>query len=165
MDDRTSAEHGGPLDASRTVAPARPRPIFPPVVLELAALPNAVSPARHHTRDVLCHWGRDGLTESCELLVSELVTNAIRASGGPPEDASYEERRQRTKIIKLRLVATEMTVVIEVWDSSPQPPVRKTQSPDSESGRGLFLVEALSLRWDVVFPKFGGKIVWCEVEK
>src|SRR6266567_5818044 len=50
--------------------------------LELGALPGAVPCARLHTRQVLWEWGFAALVETIELIVSELVTNAIQASEG-----------------------------------------------------------------------------------
>ena len=46
--------------------------------LELGALPSAVPCARLHTRHLLWEWGLTGLTDSAELLVSEIVTNAVQ---------------------------------------------------------------------------------------
>jgi anti-sigma regulatory factor (Ser/Thr protein kinase) len=104
--------------------------------------------------------------ETCELLVSELVTNAVRAYGMPEEPASYTERHERLRRIKLRLILKSDSVVIEVWDGNPRPPVLKEQQlDDAEGGRGLLLVEQLSMRWGVYFPKAGGKVVWCEVRE
>lgn len=143
----------------------RPRPIHPPVVLQLAALPNAVSSARRHTCDLLPRWGYEALVESCELLVSELVTNAVKASGGLAMDTDSSEYRERLTVVKLRLLATSTSIFIEVWDGNPTPPVAKEAELDAEGGRGLLLVQMLSARWNVYFPASGGKIVWCEVRR
>jgi anti-sigma regulatory factor (Ser/Thr protein kinase) len=140
----------------------RPQPIHPPILLQLAALPNAVSSARRHARDLLPRWGYSALLDSCELLVSELVTNAVKASG-LPADAEFAERYDGLKSVRLRMFPTATSIFIEVWDSNAEPPVRKDFGLESEGGRGLFLVEMLSARWAVYFPKRGGKIVWCEV--
>ncbi len=51
--------------------------------LPLGALPGATPCARLHARAVLAEWGFDDLAEAAELIVSELVTNAVRASTGP----------------------------------------------------------------------------------
>jgi len=74
--------------------------------------------------------------ETAELLVSELTTNAIRASCGLPEP-----------VIRLWLVSDRSNLVIRVWDSSAELPVCRDADPDSECGRGLLLVEALSKEW------------------
>ena len=63
------------------------------------------------------------------------------------------------------------SVLVEVWDADPQPPAPKDLTEDGtpdlqeERGRGLFLVAALSARWDwYVTEDPEGKVVWCEIE-
>ncbi len=126
--------------------------------LELGALPTAVPCARLHARHVLREWGLNGLAPDSELLVSELVTNAVTATAGHDEAA-----------VRLRLSGDSTRVLIEVWDADPRPPTPKdlgeygTPDPQDEGGRGLFLVTALSTRWGW-YPTRGpaGKVVWCE---
>ena len=78
------------------------------------------------------------------MLVSELVTNAVTATAGQEDQAG----------VRLRLSSDNARVLIEVWDADPQPPAPKdlsedgTPDPQEEGGRGLFLVAALSARWD-----------------
>jgi anti-sigma regulatory factor (Ser/Thr protein kinase) len=119
--------------------------------LDLAALSGAVPHARHHARRVLTDWGLDAIGEPAELVVSELVTNAIRAcqSGGAHRP------------VQLRLASDRARVLIEVQDGSPQPPVPAGATADDESRRGLCLVEAMSAAWDW-YPHraSGGKVVW-----
>jgi anti-sigma regulatory factor (Ser/Thr protein kinase) len=119
--------------------------------LDLAARPGAVPRARHHARRVLTDWGLGALGEPVELVVSELVTNAIRAC-----PAAAANRR-----VRLRLASDRACVLIEVQDGSPQPPVRADATAEDENGRGLWLVEALSAAWDW-YPHHasGGKVVW-----
>jgi anti-sigma regulatory factor (Ser/Thr protein kinase) len=122
--------------------------------VELGALASAVPCARSRTRQVLWEWGLTELSESAELLVTELMTNAVKASQSLPGLAS----------IRLWLVSDKQRIVIFVWDANPQPPVRVDAEETAESGRGLLLVEAISDRWDWYIPNsWGGKIVWCEV--
>jgi hypothetical protein len=65
----------------------------------------------------------------------------------------------------LRLLADQHRLVMEVWDSNPQPPMPKQAEPDEESGRGLMLVEALCERWSwEVVSGWGGKVVWAELQ-
>jgi anti-sigma regulatory factor (Ser/Thr protein kinase) len=117
--------------------------------LELGARPTAVPCARMITRQVVREWGLPDLVETAELLVSELVTNAIRASQGLLEPA-----------IRLWLVSDRSTLVIRVWDdSSEMPAVCQDASLDSECGRGLLLVEALSKDWGA-YRRGHGKVVW-----
>jgi hypothetical protein len=123
--------------------------------LELGALPGAVPCARLHTRQVLWEWGLAAFTDTTELLVSELVTNAVQISRAAAQDAP----------VRLWLVSDKTQVVIWVWDASPLPPERTDAGSDAESGRGLMLVQAISTRWGWDFPQdMGGKVVWASLE-
>ena len=116
--------------------------------LELAARPTAVPCARMVTKQVVREWGLPDLVETAELLVSELVTNAIRASRDLPEP-----------VIRLWLTSDRSNLVIRVWDGSGEMPVCQDADPDSECGRGLLLVEALSKDWGA-YRRGHGKVVW-----
>lgn len=119
--------------------------------LELGALPGAVPCARLHTRQVLWEWNLTRLTENVELVVSELVTNAVAAS----------ESIARVFPVRLWLMAGKAQVMTLVWDANPRPPARAEITDEAESGRGLLLVEAMSERWDWYFPEqTSGKVVW-----
>jgi len=121
--------------------------------LGLAALPSAVPRARQHTRQVLWEWGLADFSENTELLVAELTTNAVPVSRAAAQDEP----------IGLWLVSDRMQVIVMVWDASPLPPVPVTADADSENGRGLLLVEAVSERWDwALTPDIGGKVVWAQ---
>jgi anti-sigma regulatory factor (Ser/Thr protein kinase) len=123
--------------------------------LELGALPGAVPCARLHARHVLREWGLSTLSENVELLVSELVTNAVRVS----------QSMEQSFPVRLRLLSDRAQVLILVWDASSQPPIRTDPGEEDESGRGLVLVEAISERWDWgATPETGGKMVWCLVK-
>jgi anti-sigma regulatory factor (Ser/Thr protein kinase) len=94
------------------------------------------------------------------LLVSELVTNAAKFAGQlPPGMADPLLANVGVIIAALRYMPGRL--VIEVSDSDSTPPARKQPGPDSESGRGLVLIEALSKEWSYFFPPSGGKIVYC----
>jgi hypothetical protein len=69
------------------------------------------------------------------------------------------------QLIGVRLVEREDSFVIEVWDTSPQPPRLVTPSAVSEHGRGLQLVNALSIRWGYCDTGMGSKVVWCELSR
>lgn len=121
--------------------------------LELGPLAGAVPCARLHTRQLLWEWGISEVADDLELLVSELVTNALHAS------LAMEEFLP----IRLWLLSNETRVVVSVWDGNPRLPVRAGVGGDAVSGRGLILVEALSDRWDwYAHEGLGGKVVWCE---
>jgi len=78
--------------------------------LELGALSTAVPCACLHVKHVLWEWGLNSLAESAELLVSELVTNAVNATGQPGQTVS------------VNLAGDATRVLIEVWDAEPRPP-------------------------------------------
>jgi anti-sigma regulatory factor (Ser/Thr protein kinase) len=119
-------------------------------VYKVGTVPIAVRAARAHTRETFCSWGLpDGVIESATLVVSELVTNAIRASW--PCDAS--------QAITMWLSADHENVVVEVWDGSAERPRPRPGDGEGEGGRGLAIVAALSQSWGV-YPDRHGKIVW-----
>jgi anti-sigma regulatory factor (Ser/Thr protein kinase) len=129
--------------------------------LELGALPTAVACARLHARHLMWEWGLNGLAADIELLTSELVTNAVKATAG----------RDDRPAVRLQLSSDRTRVVIEVWDADPRPPAPMdlgedgTPDTEEEGGRGLFLVAALSTRWDWYLTREpAGKFVWCEVK-
>ncbi|MGH3636582.1 MAG: ATP-binding protein [Mycobacterium sp.] len=128
--------------------------------LELGALPTAVPCARLHARHLLWEWGLNGLAADTELLVSELVTNAVKATAD-----------QQQAAIRLQLSSDNTCVLVEVWDADSEPPAPKDLTEDGtpdlqdEGGRGLFLVAALSTRWNWYRTREPpGKVVWCELE-
>jgi anti-sigma regulatory factor (Ser/Thr protein kinase) len=127
---------------------------------ELAALPTAVPCARLHAKHLAWEWGLSGITDTIELLVSELTTNAVQAMAGQDDQPA----------IRLRLLSDNARVRIEVWDSDPRSPAPKDPAADgipdleAEGGRGLFLVAALSTRWAWIPTQDpAGKAVWCEL--
>ncbi len=129
--------------------------------LELGARPTAVSCARRHARYLVREWGLASLAATAELLVSELVTNAVKAMAG----------REDQPPVRLRLSGDYARVLIEVWDADPRSPAPEDPGADglpdleAEGGRGLFLVAALSSRWNWHLTRQpAGKVVWCALE-
>jgi len=118
--------------------------------LELGALPGAVPCARLHTRQLLWEWGLATLSQNAELLVSEIVTNAVQITQADARNAP----------VRLWLLADWARLLMLVWDASPLPPVRVSPDDDTENGRGLLLVDTLSTRWDHFGHHSGGKVVW-----
>ncbi|WP_030692795.1 ATP-binding SpoIIE family protein phosphatase [Streptomyces globisporus] len=102
--------------------------------------------ARRLARRALARWDLEELTDSVELLVSEVVTNAVR----------YAERP-----VTLRLLRTDV-LRCEVGDDSPQLPRQRRARDTDEGGRGLFLVNRLARRWGATRLS-GGKVVWFEL--
>jgi len=96
-------------------------------------------------------WGLASLSESTELLVTELITNAVKASRAVTQ----------TSAVRLWLVSDLAQILILVWDASPLPPARIDASGEAENGRGLILVEAISERWGWYGrDDSDGKFVW-----
>lgn len=105
-----------------------------------------VARARELTRRQLAEWGLERLTDTTELLVSELVTNAIKA-------ASYEVELRLMRVGKL---------LVEVSDDNHNLPQLQRAEADDVRGRGLALVSHLSRRWGTS-RKAVGKVVWFEL--
>ncbi|MCX4691261.1 ATP-binding SpoIIE family protein phosphatase [Streptomyces sp. NBC_01408] len=102
--------------------------------------------ARRFARRALTRWGLEELQDSLELLVSEVVTNAVR----------YAERP-----VTLRLLRTDV-LRCEVGDDSPQLPRQRRARDTDEGGRGLFLVNRMARRWGATRLS-SGKVVWFEL--
>ncbi|MBB4983264.1 MULTISPECIES: SpoIIE family protein phosphatase [Streptomyces] len=108
--------------------------------------PRSVGRARELARAQLAAWDLEPLVDTVELLVSELVTNALRYGEGE---------------IRLRLLR-DRTLVCEVWDSGLVQPRRRRARDTDEGGRGLQLVGLLSASWGSRrTPR--GKTVWFEL--
>ncbi|MEU9386291.1 SpoIIE family protein phosphatase [Streptomyces sp. NPDC048279] len=108
--------------------------------------PRSVGRAREYARGQLLSWDLEPLVDTAELLVSELVTNALRYGEGE---------------IRLRLLL-DRTLVCEVWDSGLVQPRRRRARDTDEGGRGLQLVGLLSAAWGSRrTPR--GKTVWFEL--
>jgi anti-sigma regulatory factor (Ser/Thr protein kinase) len=130
--------------------------------LELAALPSAVPCARGHVRSVAHEWGLPQLADTAELLASELVTNAVRAS----QQLTPRADLPSVPVVHLWLACDhhQHSLVIHVWDANSQMPLRRDATPDAESGRGLLLVDTLSAGWGT-YRKDDGKIVWAMISR
>ncbi|WP_405659231.1 SpoIIE family protein phosphatase [Streptomyces sp. NBC_01166] len=112
---------------------------------DLPADPSVVSDARKRAAAQLTEWGLDDAVFTTELVVSELVTNAIRYGAEP---------------IRLRLIR-DTALICEVFDgSSTAPHLRRARIFD-EGGRGLLLVASLTERWGTRYTSTG-KTIWAE---
>lgn len=132
-----------------------------------ALMPLPTSPfwARRYTRCFLnsCRGMSEDTAETAELLVSELVTNAVRFGSNPSRAAPYSERADAS-VISLSLRHFCEGLLIEVYDANSNPPIRSRADQHAEGGRGLMLMEALSKEWWYFFPSGGGKVVYCFLE-
>jgi anti-sigma regulatory factor (Ser/Thr protein kinase) len=122
----------------------QPRPMDAGM-LSLVALPTSPFWARRYARSFLdsCHGMSESTAETAELIVSELVTNSVRFSGDPARTLRYSERAD-AGLISLSLRHFRDVLLIEVYDTDNDPPIRSDADDDAENGRGLML-EAYSL--------------------
>ncbi len=129
----------------------RPSPIVRVAVEHHPATTAAVPAVRAATVRHLHAWCVNPTAmESAALVVTELTANAAKISRGDG-------------VVALRLTIAEGTLTLEVWDGSDTPPALVEANTDDESGRGLLLVDALSLRWSWYLPRTGGKVVWAQL--
>lgn len=114
---------------------------FPP-------LPRNVARARQLTRTALTAWGAAELVDSAELLMSELVTNALRYGRGA---------------ISITLALTDGALQISVADFGRAMPQPREATEEDANGRGLAIVGALCTEWSVT-TRLTGKTVSCRLE-
>ncbi|TDE49959.1 ATP-binding protein [Nonomuraea mesophila] len=111
---------------------------------------DSVKTARDVTRSTLRGWGLHDLSDDAALVVSELVTNAVRY-------AMYARGRRGIELLLMRVAPHVLLAVADPSDEVPRP-----KNPDfiSENGRGLYIVETYSQRWGWDPLASGGKAVW-----
>ncbi|EFL23498.1 MULTISPECIES: ATP-binding protein [Streptomyces] len=117
------------------------------------AEPGSVRAARWLVRQALDDWGLSALGDVTALLVSELVTNALRYASGPIGLRMYARRETGVP---------RSVLMVEVSDPLDDPPHARTASPEDESGRGLELIARAALRWGTRHGR-AGKTVWFEL--
>jgi anti-sigma regulatory factor (Ser/Thr protein kinase) len=144
--------------------PGQPRPLDAGT-FALVTLPTSPFWARRYTRCFLdsCRGISDDTASTAELLVCELVTNAVRFAS-PAAHAVRYPGRAAASLIALSLRHFREGLLIEVYDTDTNPPIRSHPDQHAESGRGLMLVDALSKEWSYFFPPGGGKVVYCVLE-
>jgi anti-sigma regulatory factor (Ser/Thr protein kinase) len=132
--------------------------------LMLGALLSAVPCARLRTRQVLWEWGLESLTDSIELIVSELFTNAVHVSQGLTASHYNGHWTPGTPPVRLWLQSDCEQVLIQVWDANDRVPEPQEDGLEAETGRGLLLVAHLSTDWNTYsLERSSGKIVWALV--
>ena len=146
-----SGEVIGVTDSAAAAGSGPERPGF--VEWVLPADPGAVRVVRAQVREALDRWGLAPLCDVTVLLVSELVTNALRYASGPIGVRMYA-RRERA--------AGDPVLLVEVSDPLADPPRERVAAPEDESGRGLRLVAHSALRWGAR-SDVAGKTVWFEL--
>ncbi|MGP3982263.1 SpoIIE family protein phosphatase [Streptomyces sp. KR80] len=139
--------HGGRKDdVALLMARLNGIPVDHVVSCRLALEPSEVGRARRLVREQLARWGLGDLVEPTELLVSEVVTNAVRHA--------------HTDQVTLRLVFAD-ALLCEVSDDDREVPTLLHADRDEEYGRGLRVVDALTTEWGTS-SRFRGKTVWFE---
>ncbi len=110
--------------------------------------PQSAALARQLVAKCLADWGTVSATDSAELVVTELVANAVRHTG--------------CRCIAVSVRIEGRTVRVAVRDSSVTLPVLINTGTTETSGRGIAMVDALSARWGVE-DAYLGKWVWAEI--
>jgi anti-sigma regulatory factor (Ser/Thr protein kinase) len=116
--------------------------------LVLASQPTAPPCGRLHAWHILHEWKLDRLADDAALLISEMLTNAVKASCDP---------------VCLRLLADREQLIIEVWDSAPGNPQPRIADYTDEGGRGFAVIEAVAHRWGFQRVSDSRKLVWAEL--
>ncbi|MFJ5550830.1 SpoIIE family protein phosphatase [Streptomyces sp. NPDC093225] len=137
-----------PGDDDIALLVARTRLLEADRVAEWDVLPEPAEVARVRTRAAarLSAWDLDEIAFTTELILSELVTNAIRYGGQP---------------VRVRLMR-DRTLICEVSDSSSTSPHLRYAATTDEGGRGLFLVAQFAERWGTRYTE-RGKVIWAEL--
>jgi PAS domain S-box-containing protein len=138
---------GSADDVALLLARTRGLPSSQVATWDIPADPALVAPIRKQVVDQLERWGLLEATFTAELVVSELVTNAIRY-GAPP--------------IRLRLIHDASTLICEVSDTNHTAPHLRRAKTWDEGGRGLLLVAQLTQRWGSRHTT-EGKTIWAEL--
>ncbi|HJZ00613.1 MAG TPA: ATP-binding protein [Streptosporangiaceae bacterium] len=143
-----AADHGG--FRGYYVRPSGPEGTERVLRLALPSDASAVRLARQVTRDALAAWHLGQLEEAAVLLVSELVTNAVRHA-------------RDTGAIGLELASTSTRLRLEVQDGDPSWRQMDSLADGDESGFGFLLVDSLANRWGLR-RVCAGKAVWAEID-
>ncbi|MGW3206947.1 SpoIIE family protein phosphatase [Streptomyces sp. NPDC001135] len=138
---------GVPDDVALLLARTQGLPASQVATWDIPADPALVAPIRKQVVEQLDAWGLSEAAFTAELVVSELVTNAIRYGSHP---------------IRLRLIHDATTLIVEVSDTSHTAPHLRRAKTFDEGGRGLLLVAQLTQRWGSRHTP-EGKTIWAEL--
>ncbi|MGW2260969.1 ATP-binding protein [Streptomyces sp. NPDC001780] len=139
-----------PVEVSRTArTPCSADTDHAVVVRRWPRHPRSVGQARREMRKALADWGLAALEDPAALVLSELLTNAVRHARVSPGH-----------VIETRFAQLPDGLRIEVHDASPTPPEPRAPGADACDGRGLVLVAALAEAWGVRARSGPGKAVW-----
>ncbi|GIH10354.1 hypothetical protein Rhe02_84210 [Rhizocola hellebori] len=116
-------------------------------VMPLTANPLAAAAGRRFAVDTLAKWKLTALQTNASMVVTELVSNAVRHTGAP---------------LALRLQHRAHRLIVEVADGDERQPRQLRPALLDEGHRGLFIVNKLSQRWGTR-PTAEGKVVWAEL--
>lgn len=137
------------------------KPISFSDTLDIVAATDSTAIARIFLRRTLRYWRATHVVDDMLTVGTELTTNAIE------ECEKYSNGQWRrppaSKLIRLRLLGFASTVALEVWDRCPSEPQLLPLDFERESGRGLHMVEALSVNWGFYPVTPWGKVVWSEL--
>ncbi|WP_432561020.1 ATP-binding SpoIIE family protein phosphatase [Kineococcus sp. SYSU DK003] len=117
--------------------------------LALPADTRAVGAARDYLRTTLSEWDLSSAADEAELVVSELVTNALLHTGSPAA-------------LTLRHEVADGLLSVGVEDCSTRHPQPRDSTEEATGGRGMHIVEVVAQRWWVA-PRGNGKTVWADL--
>ena len=124
----------------------------------LSPAPEEARTARQFVRELLTCWGLGYLSDDAELIIAELVGNAVRH--GLRTSPQIIPLGREAPALRLCLLRRIGEVMLAVTDPSEDAPMPKAPSADGESGRGLQIVSALSYVWGWSPIEGNGKAVW-----
>lgn len=123
----------------------------------LSPVPEEARNARLFVRELLSGWGLAYLADDAELIIAELVGNAVRHGLGSAPPAVAPDGMSVIRLCLLRRIGE---VMLAVTDPSEEAPAPRAASAEGESGRGLQIVGALSYVWGWSPIEGNGKAVW-----
>jgi anti-sigma regulatory factor (Ser/Thr protein kinase) len=119
---------------------------------------HAAGAARQFTRSTLRRWGMPEVVDNASIVVSEMLTNAVRYGLDNPSDVQLSSRP-----LWLGLLRRGPSVLCTVSDPGTEVPVVKEPDVLAENGRGLHIIDSLSESWGWTPPDNAGKSVWAMI--